>query len=307
MEKILVIGATGFVGGHLAQALHSEGYTIRCLTRNPTRAHDLAAAGFEIVQGDISDPAAMQRALEGVQAAYISVHTLLPQQTPTARQSFMEVEAQGLENIVAGCKAHGVRRLVYVTSLGISPDALSAWLRGRWQAEQFLLHSGLDVTVIRPGQVIGVGGGGFDATVRRAKSPIAIVLGNGKTRARNIAIDDLVYYLVGVLEDPRAYGQSYNVGCDDLLTEAQTLDIVAETLGRRHPLKIRLPLWFLGLFAPLVGRAGKLPRGAAKAVVDALEVDMVGDPMPIRALLPQSPMSYRQAVERALSADSPIR
>ena len=177
------------------------------MARNPARVQDLATSGCEIVQGDVSDLASMQRALESVQAIYVSIHTLSPQSGSAAGQGFMEVERKGLQNIVAACQRHGVRRLIYVTSLGIVRDAPSAWVRGRWETEQFLLHSGLDVTVIRPGQIVGVGGRGFDMMVRQARKPVAIVMGSGQQKMRSIAIDDLVYYLVGVLKNPLAYAQ----------------------------------------------------------------------------------------------------
>ena len=83
--------------------------------------------------------------------------------------------------------------------------APSAWVRGRWQTERFLLESGLDVTVIRPGQVVGVGGMGFDMMMAQARKRVAIVMGGGRQRMRNIAIEDLVHYLAGVLDDPREW------------------------------------------------------------------------------------------------------
>jgi uncharacterized protein YbjT (DUF2867 family) len=300
MKKILVIGASGFVGRHVAQALLADGYEVRCLARNPARVQDLAAAGCEIVQGDISDLTSMQRALESIDAAYISVHTLSPQHSTTAGQDFMEVERNGLENIMTACRTHGVHRLIYVTFLGAAPESPSAWVRGRWQAEQSLLNSGLDVTVLRPGQIVGVGGQGFDMMVSQAKRSAAIIMGNGQQKWRNIAIDDLVYYLIGVLNDPRAFGQCYDVGCDDILTTEQMIDTAAEVLGRSHPRKLHLPPTLLGTFAPLIERMSKLPKGSIKGFADSMENDAIGDPSPIRVILPQPPLPYRQAVERAL-------
>ncbi len=300
MKKILVIGASGFVGRRVAQALLADGYEVRCLARNPVKVQDLAEAGCEIVQGDISDPASMQRALDSVDAAYISIHTLSPQQASTARQGFMDVEMNGLQNIVTACRTHGVRRLIYVTFLGAMPEAPSEWIRERWKAEQFLLNSGLDVTVIRPGQIVGVGGQGFNMMVGQAKRRVAAVLGSGEQKFRNIALDDLVYYLVGVLNDPRAYGQCYDVGGDEVLPYNQMIDVAAEVLGRHHPLKIHFPPALLGALAPLIERMSKLPKGAMKGLVDSMKTDAVGDPTPIRTILPRPPLSYRQAVERAL-------
>ena len=301
--KILVIGASGFVGRHLAQGLLAEGYAVRCLARKPEKIKGLAAIGCEIVQGDMLDAASLKRALDSVQAVYISVHTLSPQPSSTAGQGFMEVEKNGLHNIVAACKANGVSRLIYLTSLGNTPDARSEWGRERWQAEQFLLGSGLEVTVIQPGQIVGVGGNGFDMMVSQAKRSPTLMLANGKQKLRNIAVDDLVYYLVGVLNDPQTYGQRYEVGGDDILTNDQMVDVAAEVLGRHHPIKVHVPRTLLGAVAPLIERVSKLPKGSFRGLVDSMEGDMVGDPAPIRQLLPRTPLSYRQAVERALIAE----
>ena len=141
-STILVIGASGFLGRHVAQALLADGRTVRCMARDTTRVQDLADAGCEVVQGDILDAASVEHALESVQAAYICIHTLSPQGANSSGQDFMGVEKTGLQNIVRACETHGVRRLIYVTSIGIAPDAPSAWLRGRWQTEQFLFNSG---------------------------------------------------------------------------------------------------------------------------------------------------------------------
>ena len=120
----------------------------------------------------------------------------------------MDVEISGLQNIVDGCRTAGVRRLIHVTSIGIAPDAPSAWLRGRAQTEQLLFPSGLDVSVIRPGMIVGRGGTGFDAIIRGARGPAAIVLGSGQQKFRTIAVDDLVHYLADVLDDPRSFGHT---------------------------------------------------------------------------------------------------
>jgi uncharacterized protein YbjT (DUF2867 family) len=308
MKTILVIGASGFVGRHVAEALLLDKYAVRCLARNPSRAQELARAGCEIVPGDISDGASIERALESVQAAYISIHTLSPQHANTAGQGFMEVEMNGLQNIVAGCRTQGVRRLIYVTSLGIASDASNTWVRERWKTEQFLLKSGLDVTVIRPGQIVGVGGHGFDMMVSQAKRAIAFNLfGSGRQKMRNIAVDGLIYYLVGVLNDPRAYGRCYEVGCDDLLTNNQMIDIAAELLGRKHPLKLDVPRPLLRALGPIIERAGKLPKGSIQGVLDGHETELNGDPMPIRTILPRPPLSYRRAVEQALNGSGGAR
>lgn len=299
MSTILVLGASGFVGSHLTKALLSEAHAVRCMSRDPSRLQELATAGCEIVQGDIADPASMQRALDSVQAVYIAIHTISPQAASTPNQRFMEVELKGLHNVITACRAHGVDRVVYVTSLGTAADASSEWLRGRWEAQQLLLTSGLDVTVFRPGMIVGAGGNGFEMLASQAKKPVAVFLG-GQQKMRTISIDDLTSYLVGVLDDSRTYGQVYDVGNDDVLTNGQMIDAGADILGRRHPLKIQIPLPLVRTLAPIIERAGKMPKGSFRGFLDSLAANMTGDPTPIRTIQPRVLLSYRQAAQRAL-------
>lgn len=300
MKNILVIGASGFVGSYLTRQLLADGYKVRCLARTPHKVQDLANSGCEIVKGDISDLSTIQSALESMDAVYISIHTLAPQHTDTIGKGFMDIELTGLQNIVAGCKKQGVHRLIYVTSLGISADTKDAWTSGRWKIQQYLLNSGLNVTVIQPGMIVGIGGQGFNMVLANAQKNMAFVIGNGRNRFRCIAIDDLTYYLVGVLNAPQAYGQCYEVGSDDVLTSDELIDVAADVAGNRHPSKMHIPLAILRFAAPLIQRIAKSPQGSIKGALDSMGNDMIGNPSPIRKLLPRSPLSYREAVARAL-------
>jgi uncharacterized protein YbjT (DUF2867 family) len=250
--------------------------------------------------GDITDLAAVQRAVAGVEAVYISIHTLSPQPGSGAQSRFMDAEKDGVQNVVTACRTGGVRRVVYVTSLGIAADERSEWLRERWHTEQLLLASGLDATVIRPGFVVGVGGRGFDTVVGNARGRVAFSLSGDRPKMRLIAVDDLVYYLIGVLDEPRCYGQRYDVGNDDVLSINQLIDSTADLLGRPHPLKLQLPLGLMAASAGLIERLGKLSPGTIRGIVDGVKVDMIGDPLPLRTLLPRPLLSFQQAVKRAL-------
>ncbi|GAB3785455.1 hypothetical protein GCM10028818_47090 [Spirosoma horti] len=300
MKRILVIGASGFVGSYLVRQLVADGYTVRCLARNPDKVKDLADCGCELVKGDINDFASIQQAFDSMDAVYVSIHTLAPQHADTANQDFMDIEMKGLQHIVQACRLHQVHRLIYVTSLGISANSKDAWTRGRWKTQDYLLSSGLDVTVIQPGMIVGIGGQGFNLVLANARKRLAFVVGNGRTKLRCIAIDDLVYNLIGVLTEPKAYGRCYEVGSDDVLTSDQFIDAAAEVVGHRHPRKIHISLALLRLAAPLIERMAKSPKGSIKGALDSLGEDLVGDPSAIRKLLPRQPLSYKQAVERAL-------
>ncbi|AMJ67814.1 SDR family oxidoreductase [Hymenobacter sp. PAMC 26628] len=301
MKTVLVIGASGFIGRQLSNALLAAGYAVRCLAREVAKVEDLARAGCEVMPGDISDLAAVQRAVAAVEAVYISIHTLSAQPGSAANQRFMDIEKTGVQNVITACRAGGVRRVVYITSLGTSPEAPSEWLRERWHTEQLLLTSGLDATVIRPGFIVGVGGGGFDGVVNQARLPVGSRMGGDRPRMRTIAVDDLVYYLVGVLDDPRTYGQGYDVGNDYVLSIKQLIETIAAMLARRPALLP--PPTPASPPAPAPERRGSPPEGAMEGFRDSLQVDMNGDPLPIRTLLPRPLRSWPAAAEHALASN----
>ena len=300
MKKILIIGASGFVGGYLTRQLIVEGFTVRCMVRNPDKVKELAGSGCEIVKGDFTDPVSVQHALNSMDAVYVSIHTLAPQHKDTGDQGFMDIEMNALTNIVEGCRMHGVRRLIYVTSLGVSADTKNAWTGGRWKTQQYLLNSGLDVTVIQPGMIVGIGGQGFNMVLANAQKNMAFVIGNGRNKFRSIAIDDLVYNLIGVLDKPEAFGKCYEVGSDDILTGDQLIEVAAEVIGHANPKKIHIPLSLLRFAAPFIEKIAGSPKGAIKGAIGGLGADLIGDPSAIRKLLPRKPLSYKQAVLEAL-------
>ena len=300
MKRILVIGASGFIGGYLTKQLLAEGYSVRCMVRNPEKVKELADLGCEIVKGDFSAPATVQDAMESMDAVYLSIHTLAPQHKDTSKLGFMDVEMNALKNILTACKQHDVHRLIYVTSLGISADSKDAWTSGRWKTQAYLLESGLDVTIIQPGMIVGIGGQGFNMVLANAQKRTAFVLGNGKNKFRCVAIEDLVYNLIGVLDKTAAYGQCYEVGSDDVLTADELIDKAAEVTGHPNPSKIHIPLGLLRFAAPLIELIAKSPKGAIKGALGGLGADMVGDPSAIRQLLPRKPLTYAQAVGQAL-------
>lgn len=122
MKKILVIGASGFLGRHVTLGLLAAGYVVRCLARNLARVEDLAAAGYGgCARGHLRFR--VDRACARLGRGCLHLHSYaLAKPASTPGQGFMDVERHGLENIVAACRTNGVRRLIYVTFLGISPD-----------------------------------------------------------------------------------------------------------------------------------------------------------------------------------------
>lgn len=304
MRKILVVGATGLTGQGLTKGLLAAGFDVRASARNVERAKTILPAECEIVRGDISEPASMSAATKDVEAVYLCIHTLGPQPGAPAGQDFVATELEGLRNVIAACKANGVRRIFHVTFLGLGPDTkgITNWARGRWEAEQLLINSGIDATIFRPGQIVGKGGFGFDTMMKQAKGSIAFVMGKGTSKHQNIALGDLVYYLIAALDEPRTYNQAFDVGSDDVLTGDEMIDVAARVLGKGPPTKIHVPLPILRLAAPLIERAAKMPKGAFNDLLDGSDADLVGDVARVRAILPRPPLRYEEAVTAALKS-----
>jgi len=301
-KPVLVIGATGFVGHRVVDSLIAAGRPVRALVRRPERAGDLAALGVDIVDGDMLDPAPVVQAAQGVAAVIVCVHTLSAQTAREPGQDFMDVEEAGLRNIVEACRTNDVRRLVYVTAIGAAPDALSTWSRGRWRTEQMLLASGLDVTVLRPGMIMGRGGDGFGRIDKGARQRVAFLLASRTQRFRTIAVNDLAQQLVDLLEDPRSFGRAFDVGSDDIYTMDEMIDLAAEYLERKHPAKVHLPRRLIAGLAPVLERAAKMPPGALGGIVGpGSDSDMVGDITPVQALLTHPARPFREVLPESLA------
>lgn len=301
-RPVLVIGATGFLGQRVVAALRADGRRVRCLARARRRASGLEGEGVEVVQGDMLHAGEVSTAVAGVGAVIVCVHTLSPQGPGTTGQHFMDVEARGLRHVVAACQEHDVRRVLYVTSIGVAEDAASSWLRGRWVTEQALLGSGLDVTVLRPGMIVGRGGDGFSIVVRGATRRLAVAIGSPRLRFRTIAVDDLARDIVDLVERPEAMGKSFEVGSDDVLTMRQMMAVAAASIGRRPASTLFIPAGLVRLLGPLIDRLARVPRGAIGGFVgDGPPSDLVGDPSAVRAVLGRADRPYRDAIAGQLT------
>jgi len=287
--RVLVTGATGFIGKRLAPRLLEAGYDVRAMTRRP----DAYTGTGEPVAGDVSDSSSLNAALRGCAAAYYLVHSL---DSP----DFVERDAAAARRFAEAAADTGVQRLIYLGGLGNDADELSAHLRSRRQVEDLLGGTGVPVTVLRAGIVIGDGGISWELLRQLVVHlPVMVTPRWVATRSQPIALDDVLTYLVGVLAEPTTAGRTYEIGGPEVLTYAEMLHRVAKQLHRPGVL---LPVPFLTprLSSLWLSLVTSVDTATARSLVDSMTNEVVVNDPAIRSVLPVDLLGFEDAVRRAL-------
>jgi uncharacterized protein YbjT (DUF2867 family) len=286
---VLVAGASGFVGRRLCQTLVEAGHDVRAMTRHP----DTYEGAGTPAHGDVHDAASLADALEGCRAAYYLVHSL-------ASKDFERLDAEAARAFGKAAAHAGVQQIIYLGGLGSEDDDLSAHLRSRRQVEGLLGEDGVPVTVLRAGILIGSGGISWEITRQLVKHLPAMVTPRWvSTRTQPIAVDDVVRYLVGVLDEHEALGRVFEVGGPDVLKYSTMMRRVAE-IQKRPLVIVPVPLLSPTLSGRWLSLVTDVDAQAARSLVDSMTNEVVVSDDSIRDLVPFQPMGYDEAVRQAL-------
>lgn len=285
--RILVAGASGFVGRRLCQALTDAGHDVRAMTRKPD-AHRGAGSA---VYGDVHEASSLAAALTGCEAAYYLVHSL-------DQADFEAKDAAAARAFGAAAKA--LSQIVYLGGLGSDEDDLSAHLRSRRDVERLLGEAGAPVTVLRAGIIVGHGGISWELTRQLVEHLPAMLTPRWvRTRTQPIAVDDVVRYLVGVLDHPQAIGQTFDIGGPEVLAYGDMMRRVAAVEGRRL-IVVPAPLLTPRLSARWLSLVTDVDVQTGRSLIDSMVNEVVVRENAIRELVPFEPMGYEDMVLAAL-------
>jgi uncharacterized protein YbjT (DUF2867 family) len=294
--RILVAGATGFVGRRLCMALADRGHDVRAMTRRDP-GPDLPG---EPVPGDVDRPETLPAALAGCDAAYYLVHAL-------DRPDFVRRDAAAARAFGAAAARAGVGRIVYLGGLGDPDDDLSNHLRSRQEVEGLLAAGGVPVTTLRAGIVIGAGSASWDL-IRNivTRVPALAVPRWALTRTQPIALADTLRYLIGVLDAPALRGggsHTFEIGGSEVLRYIDVLSRTAAVEGR-PALIVPVPVPSARLANLIAAQALPLLTGVdgrtIRSLLESLRNEVVVRDPAIRMIVPFEPMDYDQAVLAAL-------
>ena len=284
-EKILVTGATGFVGRRLALALSTEGYKPKCLVRSEYRFKNMnPGTQSSLVEADLLNRESLNRALESISFAYYLVHSMRGHAVLRSGD-FADRDRRAAENFVQAAEKHGVKRILYLGGLGELGDRLSKHLASRQEVARILSSGTPKLTELRAANIMGAGGAPFEMLrylVERL--PVMIAPRWIDTRCQPIDIYDTVKYLVGCFKEPLTAGVRFDIGGPEIVTYRKMIRVYAGVRGLRR-IVFSVPVLTPRLAALWVALISPVPAGMVSPLIEGLKNEVVCIENSIRELI----------------------
>ncbi|RLM62685.1 NAD(P)H-binding protein [Halorubrum sp. Atlit-26R] len=298
--RVLVTGATGFVGSRLVPTLRARGHDVVALVRDAD-GYD-APEGVAVVEGDLLEPETLPPAFEldgeAVDAAYYLVHSM------DGGPGYEERDRNCATNFAAAASDAGVDRIVYLGGLGEDREELSEHLRSRREVERILADGDPALTTLRAAIIIGAGSASFEVVAGLARRlPVMVTPKWVDTLCQPIAIADVVAYLAGVLDVPETAGETFEIGGPEVLTYGEILRRTRRQLGGGLRI-VRVPVLSPELSARWLRLVTDVNPYLARSLVEGLRNTVIVEDDRIRDLVPVERTPFELAVARALT-DSP--
>jgi uncharacterized protein YbjT (DUF2867 family) len=298
--RVLVTGATGYIGGRLVRELLSHGYRVRVLVRDAHRLQDYPwRESVEIFEGDATKLGVLDSALKDIDLAYYLLHALM------VSDDFEKVEEQLARDFGTAAKKNKVKRIVYLGGITTGDEKLSPHMSARAITGEILRASGVPTIELRAGVVIGSGSASFEMLRHLTERlPIMVTPKWLKNRIQPIAIRDVLRYLVGSATIDEKINRDFDIGGPEVFTYMEMMQIYASVAGLRKRIIIPLPVLTPKLASGWIGLVTPVPVTLAKRLVASLKHEVVARNDEIRKYVPDAPgglTDFRKAVSLALT------
>ncbi|WP_373531145.1 SDR family oxidoreductase [Vampirovibrio sp.] len=296
---ILVLGATGYVGGRLVPRLLQAGYRVRAASRSTQKLKSRNWASdpnVELCSVDVTNVASLQKAAEGCHAVYYLVHSMDP-----TTKDFAETDRLAAHNMVQVAEQVGLERIIYLSGLGEDDADLSEHLKSRTEVARILTTGGVPVTVLRAAMIIGSGSASFEILRYLVdRLPVMITPKWLSTPCQPIAIRNVLNYLLGCLQHPETTGQTYDIGGHDILTYRELMEIYSDEAGLGRRWIIPIPFFTPKLSSYWINLVTPVSASIARPLAEGLRNPVVCAESRILDIIPQELLSTRDAIRLAL-------
>lgn len=296
--KVLVTGASGYIGGRLVPELMARGYCVRIMARDISPEYEKLWPDAEVAAADALDINSLRTALDDIDTAYYLIHSLL-----LGPREFESADLQAAVNFRKAAEEKKLKRIIYLGGLGDVRTRLSSHLHSRMKVAEELKRGPVPVTILRAAIIIGSGSASYEILqhlVRRLR--VVLVPHWARNKCQPIAVRDVIKYLVGVLEIPGTSGKYFDIGGKDILTYETMMKILAELIHKKV-FFIPFPFSNIGFYAYFASLLTPVPDPITRCLMEGLKNEVVCSDNSIRELVPFEPLSYREAIVRAMSRE----
>lgn len=298
LGRVLVTGATGYIGGRLVPELIERGYKVRVMVRSYSTEYSDRWPGAEVIVADALNVDQLRTALKDVSVAYYLIHSML-----VARKRFMPSEKLIVENFCRVAEEMNLSRIIYLGTQGIDGIELKGRYKNRIRVGDQLRQGRVPVTILRTPVTVGSGSASFEILHHIVRNyPLMFLPSWAKIQCRPIGIRDLIKYLVGVLETPSTAGGVFNIGGEDLLSYRDMIRILSKLLGKKR-LLLPFPASNIRFYSYILSLSTPVPAQIAAYILRGMSTEIDFNEKSIQEHIHFRAVPFKVALQRAISQE----